>query len=99
MLSTLHHYSHGYLAIPVLLSCKKRGLFDLLQKSRSTPFSQLVDELHANSGHLRSALQLLESLQILCRDSEDTYALLSGWNVVETIPEDVMELFDFPMKK
>ncbi|ERM18799.1 SDR family NAD(P)-dependent oxidoreductase [Brevibacillus laterosporus] len=99
MLSTLHHYSHGYLAIPVLLSCKKRGLFDLLQKSRSTPFSQLVDELHANSGHLRSALQLLESLQILCRDSKDTYALLSGWNVVETIPEDVMELFDFPMKE
>ncbi|MDO0943604.1 beta-ketoacyl synthase N-terminal-like domain-containing protein, partial [Brevibacillus laterosporus] len=99
MLSTLHHYSHGYLAIPVLLSCKKRGLFDLLQKSQPTPFSQLVHELHANSGHLRSALQLLESLQILYRDNKDTYALLAGWDVVETIPEDVMELFEFPMKE
>ncbi|MCR8936409.1 type I polyketide synthase [Brevibacillus laterosporus] len=99
MLSILHHYSHGYLAIPVLLSCKKRGLFDLLQQNQSTPFSQIVHELHANSTHLRSALHMLESLQILCRDSEDGYALLTGWNVVEKIPEEVVELFDFPMKE
>ena len=99
MLTILNNYSNGYVAIPVILACKKHGLFKILNTSKSYPFNDLVKELHANSGHLRSALQILESLNWVSRNLNDEYLLSPESDIHQKIPEDIMELMSFPMNE
>jgi hypothetical protein len=49
----LNNYVTGYVAIPVIVICKKYGLFETLDKSTPISFPELVKSLQANSGHLR----------------------------------------------
>src|SRR5581483_2436319 len=60
MLSVLNQYAYGYVAIPVIVSSQRAGLFHALGAEPATPFAQLVQSLRANSGHLRVALRLLQ---------------------------------------
>ena len=49
MLSLLNLYCHGYVAIPILESCAKRGLFKLLNVQKSRHAAWLVKELGAKT--------------------------------------------------
>ena len=97
MLTILNNYMHGYVAVPVILACKKHGLFRTLHFEKTVLFADLVQKLHANSGHLRAALHMLESLQGVSRNSKDEYVLLPESGVFQKIPEEIIQLLSFPM--
>ncbi len=62
MLSVLNYFSHGYSAVPILESCVKRGLFELLKLQKPRKRIWLIKELTANEGYFTLGLQALESL-------------------------------------
>jgi hypothetical protein len=61
MLDVLNRYAHGFVVVPVVLACRRGGVFSTLQ---ATPLSasELGTVLGANLGHLQVALRLFESL-------------------------------------
>lgn len=99
MLEILNNYAHGYVAVPVIIACKKHGLFELLDNKKSVHFSVLVKELNANSGHLRVALNMLQSLGWMTRSRQDEYALTYKASIHAKIPEDITDLLSFPMEE
>ncbi|MGD2088023.1 MAG: beta-ketoacyl synthase N-terminal-like domain-containing protein [Candidatus Aminicenantes bacterium] len=97
MLTILNNYSHGYVTIPVIHACKMHGLFKTLNLSKPLPFTDVVKELKANSGHLRAALHMLESLKWISRNNNDEYVLTPEAAIHQEIPHDMMDLMSFPM--
>ncbi len=97
MLTLVNSYAHGYVAIPVILACKKQGLFRMFDAGTPVPFTALVTRLHANRGHLRTALHLLESLRWVTRNEQDEYVLTSNARVRHKISQDTLQLLSFPM--
>ncbi|HWP96054.1 MAG TPA: SDR family NAD(P)-dependent oxidoreductase [Syntrophomonadaceae bacterium] len=95
----LNRYSHGCMVIPVIVACKKHGLFKTLSLTSPIPFNKLVTELQANSGHLRTALYMLESLNWISRSNKDQYLLTSESNINQNIPGNIIELMSIPMNE
>ncbi len=50
MLSVLNYFIHGYVAVPILESCVKRGLFELLDLQVPRKRTWLNKKLKANEG-------------------------------------------------
>ncbi|MCD5326707.1 SDR family NAD(P)-dependent oxidoreductase [Chromobacterium piscinae] len=99
MLSVINRYSHGFVAIPIVLACKYLKLFEVF-KGRALTLTELADELKANSGFLLAALRLLESLQWISKDNTDRYSLTAqGLRDHEKIPETITSLLDFPVDR
>ncbi len=98
MLTILNNYAHGYVTIPVIIACKKQGLFEILDTNNPVPFTTLVHRLQANSGHLRIALHTLESLNWVSKNSSDEYVLTAEAEIHQKIPQDIMDLMSFPMQ-
>jgi polyketide synthase PksM len=96
MLTVLNNYAHGYVVIPVIAACKEHGLFTMLHSDQPIAFDNMVTELRANSGHLRAALQMLESLNWVSRNSRDEYRLTPESAIYQKIPDDIKELMVFP---
>lgn len=93
MLSLLNTYADGYVAVPVIHACKKQGLFEILQEKQWIEFPILVKELKANSGYLKVALHLLESLGWVLRNEADAYQITDAaqW---EDLPEGLIKLYE-----
>ncbi|MCP5007601.1 MAG: hypothetical protein GY941_27250, partial [Planctomycetes bacterium] len=75
MLSVLNYYSHGYVAVPIIESSVKRGLFELLDLKKPRNRTWLIEKLKANEGYFTLALQTLESLGWLHTEGDDSYLL------------------------
>ncbi|MCP5007491.1 MAG: hypothetical protein GY941_26680, partial [Planctomycetes bacterium] len=75
MLSVLNYFSHGYAAVPILESCVKRGVFELLNLQKPRKRTWLIKELAANEGYFTLALQALESLGCIQKEGKDSYLL------------------------
>ena len=71
----LRAYCHGYVATPVIEACERRGLFRLLDSREFQRRELLIAELRASPGHFTLALQALESLGWLERNSDDAYRM------------------------
>ncbi len=71
MLDLINRYCHGFVAFPVIHSLQKQGFFNAFKKGESIDVDCLPDLYQANSGHLKAALRLLESLEIL--EFDQTY--------------------------
>lgn len=99
MLTIINNYAHGYVTIPVILACKKHGLFETLSLTRPISFPDLVSKLSANSGHLLTALKILESLKWITRSDSDEYLLAAEASTHRDIPEDIVELLSFPINE
>ena len=56
MLDLLNRYAHGYVALPVIVSCKKQGLFKVLKAKKDLGLKTLSKELKGNEWHLAVAL-------------------------------------------
>jgi malonyl CoA-acyl carrier protein transacylase/ribosomal protein S18 acetylase RimI-like enzyme/acyl carrier protein len=97
MLDTINRYAHGFVAIPTLLACRRRGLFDLLQRASPLTAEQLAQQLGANEGHLRVALRLLQSLEWLAKDEEGSYTLTAQAKLAQEIPSDGVDLLQLPV--
>jgi len=96
MLTIINRYCHGYIAIPVILSCKTHHFFTKL-KQRPASLYTLNKELDANSGHLQVALKLMQSMAWLVKDHNNHYHLTPKAALYEKIPDTVLTILDFPM--
>src|SRR5262245_52901675 len=92
MLEIFNRYCHGYVAVPVMLSCRNHGLFTLLGDNQPRSLEQITKSLAANSGHLQAAFRLLESLGWLNRGPDATYRLTAAAQAHVEIPSDVVDL-------
>ncbi len=98
MLDILNRYTHGFIAIPVILACKNKGLFEHLNSQNKLTADTLAHTLGANGGHLQVALRLLHSLGWLSQDSAGAYTLTPEAYGYREIPEDILELLNFPIE-
>ncbi|MEJ2620931.1 MAG: polyketide synthase [Candidatus Thiodiazotropha sp.] len=94
MLEVLNSYCHGYVAIPVILACKRKGLYELLNRE-PVHFGDIVERLNANSGHLRVALRILESMDWIDRNADDCYQVTAQAGMLDLVPDNVVELLAF----
>src|SRR5271170_7607514 len=68
MLDVLNRYAHGFVVVPVVLACRRGGVFAALNAGSHTS-EELSQELGANLGHLQVTLRMFESLGwIDCRE-------------------------------
>nr|ACG63826.1 SxtA [Microseira wollei] len=98
MLQKINRYTHGLVAVPVILACRKKGLFELLTHESPLSQEQMVKHLGANSGHFQVALRMLESLHWLSRNEYLKYYLTSEAAIHNQIPEDVLQLYHLPIE-
>ncbi|MCP6759970.1 MAG: phosphopantetheine-binding protein [Fischerella sp. CENA71] len=98
MLETINTYNNGFVAIPVIVACKKRGFFNLLARETSLCCEQMSEQLKANSGHFQVALRMLESLHWLSRNEQEKYSLTPEAANHQEIPEDVLQLYQLPIE-
>lgn len=96
MLDIINRYAHGFVAIPLIVSCKQKGLFELMERQKKVTLEQIVVQLGANSGHIQVALRLLRSLSWIAQNSQQEYQLTAKAKYSE-IPEDSVNLLSFPI--
>ena len=94
MLELINRYAHGFVAIPVILACRERRLFELLQEPRTA--RELARRLGANEGHLQVALRLLHSLSWLERNEQGEYCVTERAHFDE-LPSDILSLYEWDM--
>ncbi|OLP20306.1 hypothetical protein BST81_00780 [Leptolyngbya sp. 'hensonii'] len=97
MLDIINRLNHGFLAVPVILACREKGLFDLL-RHRSLTLPEITAQLGANSGHLHVALRLLQSLDWLSCDESGAYRCTSNARLSQHIPLEILNLYGLPAK-
>ncbi|MGR9012008.1 MAG: SDR family NAD(P)-dependent oxidoreductase [Gammaproteobacteria bacterium] len=90
MLDLINRYCHGFVAFPVIHSLQKQGFFNVFKKGGRLDFDALLDLHQVNSGHLKTALRLLESLEIL--EFNQTYQPGSRFKWLDSIPENFESL-------
>ena len=95
MLELINRYCHGYVAIPVILACKQKGLFDLLEQEGALTIDEIGKRLSANIGHLKVALRLLQSLGWLSCNDFGEYTLTGETQWVQQIPDNILALYHF----
>ncbi len=98
MLQKINRYTHGFVAVPVILACREKGFFQLLAHESPLSLEQMVKHLGANTGHFQVALRMLESLHWLSRNEQLQYSLTSEAAIHNQIPEDVLQLYDLPIE-
>jgi acyl transferase domain-containing protein/NAD(P)-dependent dehydrogenase (short-subunit alcohol dehydrogenase family)/acyl carrier protein/ubiquinone/menaquinone biosynthesis C-methylase UbiE/GNAT superfamily N-acetyltransferase len=80
VLEILNSYAHGFVAVPIIDSCRRGGVIEALEAGGQWP--------PCNRGHLTVALRLLESLGWLNED----HSLIEAGTLAYTIP-DVRTLY------
>jgi hypothetical protein len=68
-------YCDGYLATPIIETCRKRGFFDLLEGTGFRLQEWLVREIKANAGYFAIALEVLEAIGWLEGSPKEGYRL------------------------
>ncbi len=96
MLDIINRYAHGFVAIPLIVSCKQKGLFELMERHQKVTLEQIVVELKANSGHIQVALRLLRSLSWIEQNDQGEYQLTTKAKYGE-IPTDSVSLLKLPI--
>ena len=89
MLDIINRYAHGFVAIPLIVSCKQKGLFELMERHQKVTLEQIVVELKANSGHIQVALRLLRSLSWIEQNEQGEYQLTTKAKYGEISPDSV----------
>lgn len=98
MLSLLNSYSHGYVAAPVIDSCRRLKIFDALDTETWLQAEELAVRTGVEPGYLRIALHLLQSmgwLEQACdadNDGVDSYRL-TGLADPRAVPEGIGILY------
>ena len=87
MLDLINRYCHGFVAFPVIHSLQKQGFFNAFKKGESIDVDYSLD---FNSGHLKAALRLLESLEIF--EFNQTYQPGPRFNWLDLIPDNFESL-------
>ncbi|NET25238.1 type I polyketide synthase [Okeania sp. SIO1I7] len=97
MLELINRYEHGFVSIPVILSCREKGLFELIKQKKIT-HQQIAKTLRANTGHLQVALRMMQSLGWLSKNELGEYSLTDNSQGYLSIPEEILELYNLPIE-
>jgi len=98
MLEVLNRYAHGFVVVPVVLACRRGGVFAALETGPRTA-EELRKELHANGGHLQVALRLLESLGWIDRRADGSYEASPSLAKQRLVPEELLGLLQADMDR
>jgi acyl transferase domain-containing protein/surfactin synthase thioesterase subunit/enoyl-CoA hydratase/carnithine racemase len=99
MLDVLNRYIHGYVAIPVILSCYKKGLFNILTSDGPLSLEQIADRLSGNEGHLQIALHMFQSMGWIEKNEHGYYDILitaDRYQTLKNIPDKLLALYSIP---
>lgn len=96
MLDVLNRYAHGFVVVPVVLACRRGGVFQALA-GEALSHADLCARLGANSGHMRVTLRLLESLGWIDVDGEGRIRQTDRLKEQALIPGDIQPLIDADM--
>jgi acyl transferase domain-containing protein/acyl carrier protein len=91
MLEVLNQYAHGFVTVPVVLACRKGGVFEALQQAPRSA-EELGKELRANLGHLQVALRLFESLGWIDRRADGRFEANASMAKQSLVPEALLTL-------
>jgi amino acid adenylation domain-containing protein/non-ribosomal peptide synthase protein (TIGR01720 family) len=98
MLDIINRYLHGFVAVPVILACKEKGLFELLEHQGELTLEQIVESLGANGGHFQVALRMMRSLNWLSQNEVGAYSLTDEAEIHKKIPEEILDLYHLPIE-
>jgi acyl transferase domain-containing protein/SAM-dependent methyltransferase/acyl carrier protein/NADP-dependent 3-hydroxy acid dehydrogenase YdfG len=93
MLDLLYRYENGFVVIPVVLSCKRGGLFDRLRDGPGLRASELAVAAQANDGHLAIALDMLRTLGWVEQARDGRLSLTSAALTYREIPDAILEIY------
>jgi acyl transferase domain-containing protein/SAM-dependent methyltransferase/NAD(P)-dependent dehydrogenase (short-subunit alcohol dehydrogenase family)/acyl carrier protein len=93
MLDVLNRYAHGFIVVPVTLTCRRRGIFAALMQ-RPHNAHELGAMLGANLGHLQVTLRLLESLGWIERGADGRFTANAAMDQQREIPDELWSLVD-----
>ncbi|MEO8400725.1 MAG: SDR family NAD(P)-dependent oxidoreductase [Gammaproteobacteria bacterium] len=102
MLEILNRYIHGYIAIPVILTCNQKGIFNFLSRDKAFYLDQLSSHFKANDGHLQIALRMFESMKWVQKNSDGLYLLTlsdEDYKIIKSIPEKIISLYSIPFEQ
>ncbi|MCH9697806.1 MAG: SDR family NAD(P)-dependent oxidoreductase [Gammaproteobacteria bacterium] len=92
MLELINRYCHGFVAVPVIRSLQNNGFFNPFNSQPAVSFESLSRFKKTNTAPLKTALRLLESLEILSLDQD--YLPGPRYNWLISIPQDIDQLLD-----
>ena len=98
MLEILNRYAHGFVVVPVVLACRKGGVFAALE-ARPRTSEELGQELRANRGHLQVALRLFESLGWIDRRTDGRFEANPSLAQQTLVPESLLALLHTDMDR
>jgi len=98
MLDVINRYLHGFVTVPIILTCKKKGLFEIIEHHGELTLEQMVEFLGANGGHLQVALRMMRSLNWLERNEIGQYSLTDEAELHKKIPEEILDLYHLPVE-
>ncbi len=96
MLDVLNRYAHGFVVVPVVLACRKGGVFAAFEAGPRTA-EKLSEELGANLGHLQVALRLLESLGWIDRRADGQFEANASLTKQRLVPDNLSTLMQVDM--
>jgi acyl transferase domain-containing protein/acyl carrier protein/ribosomal protein S18 acetylase RimI-like enzyme len=88
MADRIHLYADRYVSAPVIVACRRRGLFDLLREAGPLGVEELSRRLGGRPVGMRIAVWILEALGWLSRTEEGIYALLPEASREAEIPDE-----------
>src|SRR5579885_1938584 len=99
MLDIVNRYADGFVAVPVIEACRRRGLFAWLADRQPAGVPALVAGLGAREGHLRVALRLLVELGWLAEEDGGAYRIGLAAPLWERLPEHLGDLLGLAVEE
>ncbi|MCC5600905.1 type I polyketide synthase [Nostoc favosum] len=93
MLEIINRYAHGFVLIPTIIACRKKGFFDLLQEQNSLTLEKIAKRLGANEGHLQVAVKIMQSLNWVVQQENGEYSLTDKAKISQKLPEEILDLY------
>ena len=93
MLDLLYRYENGFVVIPVVLACKRRGLFDRLRDHPGPRAEDLAAASNANDGNLAIALDMLRTLGWVDQAEDGRLTLTQAGDAHREIPDAILDIY------
>ncbi len=95
MLRVLNKLCHGYVFVPVNLSLRSKGFFELLADGKPRTIDTIADTLNANSGPLSVGVEMMIVMKWLRELEPGLFVSDPSVEDVHLIPEGINELYAF----
>ncbi|MBN3809463.1 type I polyketide synthase [Paraburkholderia sp. Ac-20347] len=93
MLELINVYGHGYVFVPVVHALKNAGVFDYLDREPVTDICEIEQRFSANSGNLRAAIRMLESMGWIEIEPGGQIRRTAGHAFVEAVDDELIDAY------